>query len=126
MHRGRTRPIVALACAAAVTLFATGCREEPRDPIEVDEGALIVRNQTGRGWRDVRIVVNYWYNGSAREISAGSFVRAPLTAFEAAAGQKFNPAKTPLEIVVVTAVDDGGTAVKFSWDRKTQKQKTKR
>jgi len=99
------------------------CSDAARDPIEIDEGALIVRNQSDRGWRDVRIVVNYWYNGSAREIRAGSFVRAPLTAFEAPAGQKFNPAKTPLETVVVTALDDGGGPVKLSWDRKPQTPK---
>ena len=112
---------MALACVAAAILCAAACSEPPRDPIEIDEGALIVRNQSDRDWRDVRIVVNYWYNGSAREIRAGSFVRAPLTAFEAPAGQKFNPAKTPLETVAVTATDDAGGAVKLSWDRKAQK-----
>ena len=108
-------------CAVLIAAAgAAGCSEDPRDPIELDEGALVVRNQSDRAWRDVRIVVNYWYNGSAREIKGGSFVRAPLVAFEAPAGQKFNPVKTPLESVVVTAVDDRGTPVKLSWDRKTQ------
>ena len=111
--------IVALVLAA----LAAGCREELRDPIEIDEGALIVRNQSDRDWRDVRIAVNYWYNGSAREIRAGSFVRAPLSAFQAAAGQKFDAVKTPLEMVVVTAMDDSGTPVKLNWDRKAPKPK---
>ena len=114
---------MALAAVVGVILAAAGCSAAPRDPIEIDEGALIVRNESDRDWRDVRIVVNHWYNGSAREIRAGSFVRAPLTAFEAAAGQKFNPAKTPLETVVVTAVDDAGGGVKLSWDRKGQTPK---
>lgn len=102
---------------------SAGCRDEALAPIEIDEGALVVRNQTGRGWRDVRIAVNYWYHGSTREVPAGGFVRAPLGSFEAAAGQKFNAARTPLETVVVTAVDDTGTPVKLSWDPKTPKPK---
>ena len=110
---------VALWIGAAVS----GCSEAPREPIEIDEGALIVRNQSDRGWRDVRIVVNYWYNGYAREIKAGSFVRASLGAFAAPAGQKFDPAKTPLETVVVTATEDGGAPVKLTWDRKSQTPK---
>lgn len=121
--RSLRRPAKRLGTICGVLLLASlaaGCSGDPPPPIDVDEGALVVRNLSDRGWRDVRIVVNYWYNGNAREIRSGSFVRAPLTQFVAAAGQKFDPVKTPLETVVVTAVDDAGTPVKLSWDRKTQ------
>ncbi|HUR20736.1 MAG TPA: hypothetical protein VMZ90_08000 [Vicinamibacterales bacterium] len=89
----------------------------PLEPIVVADGAVTVRNQTGRQWQSVRIWVNDHYSGSVKVIPAGGFVREPLSRFVAAQGQRINAASTRIDSVVVLATDADGTAVRVTWGK---------
>ena len=89
----------------------------PLEPIVIADGAVTVRNQTGRDWQNVRIWVNDHYAGSARVISAGGFAREPLSRFVASQGQTINTATTKITSVVVLATDTDGTKVRVVWGK---------
>ena len=85
------------------------------EPIVVADGAVTVRNQTGRDWQNVRIWVNDHYSGGAKVIAAGGFVREPLSRFVAAQGQTINAASTRITSVVVLASEPDGAPVRVAW-----------
>ena len=89
----------------------------PLEDIVVADGAVTVRNQTGREWQNVRIWVNEHYAGGARVIPAGGFVREPLSRFVAAQGQHIVVATTRITSVVVLASEPDGTRVRITWGK---------
>ncbi len=89
----------------------------PLEAIVIADGAVTVRNQTGREWQSVRIWVNEHYAGAAKVIPAGGFVREPLSRFVAAQGQTINAASTRITSVVVLASEPDGTRVRVTWGR---------
>jgi hypothetical protein len=107
------RVLASIACAAAIALPA-GC-SRPRDPIEIDGGALTIRNQTPHGWTRVEVFVNDYYAGTAEAIPAGGFAHASLHDFITTYGQHFNPVNTEVRAVVVKATDDTGQPVRVAW-----------
>ena len=88
----------------------------PLEAIVITEGAVTVRNQTGREWQSVRIWVNEHYAGFAKVIPAGGFVREPLSRFVAAQGQQLDAA-TRITSVVVLASEPDGTRVRVAWGK---------
>jgi hypothetical protein len=95
-------------------LLTTGC-SSAQEPIAIDGGAVMVRNLTGQGWRQVQIFVNDHYSGMTRAIPAGGSVRAPLGDFMAMHGQRFNYRNTEVLSIVVRATDDAGRPVRLAW-----------
>lgn len=87
----------------------------PLDAIVIADGAVMVRNQSGRDWQSVRIWVNEHYAGGTKVIPAGGFVREPLSRFVAAQGQKINVARTKITSVVVLAQEPDGKRVRIVW-----------
>ena len=55
----------ALAALVLLAALAQPACAPPRDPIVLDEGTVIVENQTSRDWRDVVITVNDHFRGGA-------------------------------------------------------------
>ena len=88
----------------------------PLEAIVVADGAVTVRNRTGKEWQSVRIWVNEHYSGGARVIPAGGFVREPLSRFVAAQGQTIDVA-TRITSVVVLASNPDGTRVRVAWGK---------
>jgi len=104
------------ACIAGWLLWQQGC-DRPLDDIVIDNGAVIVRNQSSDEWLDIRIWVNDHYAGSGRSIPAGGFAREPLSRFVTSRNQKFDPVTIPVASVVVLAKTPAGTAVRVVWGK---------
>ncbi len=99
---------------AVAALGAAAC-SKPRESIVVEEGAVMVENQTDDEWRDVKIVVNYHFAGSVPRLEAGGRVNAPLSRFQTAFGQQFDRGRQSVFRVDVTATDTSGKAVTLRW-----------
>lgn len=115
MRRHLAITAVFIALAAAWFLWQRGCERALPD-IAIDEGAILVRNQTTEHWTGVRIWVNDYYSGTATEIRAGSFVREPVTKFVAAQGQRMT-STMPITSVVVLGTSQSGAAVRVVWGK---------
>ena len=111
----KTKASIAVWLVIALGWYFWQQRTPSLEPIVVADGALTVRNPTGRDWQSVRIWVNDHYSGGARVIAAGSFVREPLSRFVAAQGQTINAASTKITSVVVLATEPDGTPVRVAW-----------
>lgn len=111
------RPLISAGLLAALLgawlLWQRGCDRALPD-IAVDDGAIVVRNQTTETWSNVRIWVNDYYSGTASEIRAGSFVREPVSRFVAAQGQTLK-ATTRVTSVVVLGTTAAGKPVRVAW-----------
>lgn len=106
---------ILVVLAGAWMLWQRGCDRHLPD-IAVDDGAIVVRNQTAENWNNVRIWVNDYYSGTASEIRAGSFVREPVSRFIAAQGQTLKPTAT-ITSVVVLGTTAGGTPLRVAWGK---------
>lgn len=115
MRRHLTITLVFVALVAAWFVWQRGCDRALPD-IAVDDGAILVRNQTAEPWTNVRIWVNDYYSGTAKEIRAGSFVREPVGRFVAAHGQTLK-STTPITSVVVLGATRGGAPVRVVWGK---------
>ena len=91
--------------------------DAPLETISIADGAVTVRNQTGRDWQNVRIWINEHYAAGARVIPAGGFVRESLSRFVTSRGQAFQPAGTSVFSLVVLANEPDGTRVRIPWGK---------
>jgi hypothetical protein len=101
------------AAAAAAALCACSPR---RDPIVLDEGTLVVENQSSRDWRNVVVTVNDHFRGGTPSLAAGARMTAPLTQFQTAFGQRYSRQTQSVYKVEVTATDASGAPVKLLWN----------
>ena len=105
-----------LLLAGFVTVLATAACEGPRDSIIVDEGMVMVENQTPREWRKVRVTVNDHFSGGVDVLLPGGRLNAPLSQFQTGLGQKFDRGRQSVFKVEVTATEPDGTPVTLKWD----------
>ena len=73
-----------------------------------------VENQTNHEWTDVEIWVNDHYRVTRPRIDAGERFQAPLEAFVAGFGQRFDTARQSVRGVEVTAKSSDGD-VRLVW-----------
>jgi hypothetical protein len=106
-------PLAVAAFVAAALVVSCG---GPRDPVRLEDGTLIVENQTSKAWRKVVITVNDHFHGGAAQLAAGGRMTAPLTAFRTAFGQRYDRARQSVYKVDVAATDQDGKAVKLTWN----------
>ena len=107
---------VCLAAIVIAALLVPAC-SAPRDPIIVDEGMLVLENQTSSEWRNVRITVNHHFRGGVPVLAAGGRMNAPLTQFETGFGQRFDRWRMSVFKVEVTATDAAGKPVTLNWGK---------
>src|SRR5262245_58760302 len=109
MVQCRTAALRGLSAAfvAAALLMISAC-SSPRDPIVVDEGYVLVENQTDREWRNVKVTVNDYFGGTTPVLSAGGRLTAPLSQFQTGLGQKYDRGRQSVSKVEVTATDADG------------------
>lgn len=103
-----------LPLALLVVLALAACSDR-RPPIDINDGTVILENQTGRDWRNVMITVNDHFRGGAPLLRAGSRMNAPLSQFQTAYGQRFALDRQVVYKVEVTATDSSGEAVTLQW-----------
>lgn len=112
MRRHLAISALLIALVAAWMVWQRGCDRTLPD-IEVEGGAVTVRNQTAEDWVSVRIWINDYYSGTAKEIVAGSFVREPISRFVAAQGQTLK-SSAKITSVVVLATTRAGAPVRVA------------
>jgi hypothetical protein len=114
--RGRDwRRLGASTVALAGLTLLSGCRAAPAPALSLDEGRLIVLNQTGREWREIEIWINDHYRVTVATIAPGGRFVAPLNTFVAGFGQRLDPGRQPVRGVELTGRDETGASVKLVW-----------
>lgn len=101
--------LVALACAA-------GCADA-REPVVIRDRMLVLENQTAREWRNVRVTINDYFTGGVPSLLPTGLMTAPLRDFQTGFGQRFDPERTGVYKVEVTATDSAGEPVSIVWGR---------
>lgn len=102
----RSLGLVALAAA----LVAAACRPAVDDPLKLERNLLTVDNRTSQDWKNVEIWVNTYYRVTVASIAGGSRFQAPLDAFVAGYGQRFNYHSMQIRDVRLTATGGDGKA----------------
>jgi hypothetical protein len=105
------RGVAVLLCLAPL---AAGCSPPP-DPITLDDGTVVVLNQTRTEWRNVVVTVNDHFRGGAPSIPAGGRMAAPLTQFQTTFGQHYDRSRQSVEKIELTATAADGSPVALSW-----------
>lgn len=105
---------VAGAALCAIVVLTVGCGDR-RDPITLDEGVITIENQTGSEWKDVRVVVNDYFGGSAPSLAPGQRMNAVLSNMQTGFGQRFDRNRMSVYKIEVTARNADGEPVKLAW-----------
>ena len=110
-----------LALAIGLAALAVAACDKPREPITVEEGAVMIQNLTSDEWRDVKIIVNHHFAGGVPRLEAGGRVNAPLGRFTTAFGQPFDRGRQSVFKIDVTARDPNGKLVTLTWGEDQRK-----
>ncbi|MCA1559376.1 MAG: hypothetical protein LC804_03575 [Acidobacteria bacterium] len=113
---GRLARHAAIAATITIVVCMAACAS-PRDPIIINDGMLVLENQSRREWRNVVITVNDHFRGGTRSLAAGGRLNAPLRDFQTGFGQKYDRGRMSVFKVDVTATDSEGTPVKLHWGK---------
>ena len=108
------RPSLRVCGGIALLSLTTAC-SEARDPIVVEEGSVVIENQTSSDWNNVRIVVNDHFNGGVPSLKAGQRLNAPLSQFQSGLGYRYDRGRMSPFKVEVTATDSRGQRVSLMW-----------
>ena len=108
-----TRSLCAIAVLALA--LAAGCSKR-RDPVTLNEGTVVVENQSTQDWKNVVISVDDHFRGGAPTLAAGGRLTAPLSSFQTAYGQRYDRAHQSVHKIEVTATAADGTPVALSWN----------
>jgi hypothetical protein len=103
--------------AALTTAITCAACSDARAPIAIQEGQLVVENQTSSEWKNVVITVNDHFRGGAATLEPGGRVHAPLNQLQTGFGHRFDRSRMSVAKVVVTATDASGEPVKLEWQR---------
>ena len=107
-----SRALAGLLCLASMV---TACSSPPA-PISLDDGTVVVLNQTKAEWRNVVITVNDHFRGGAPSLPPGGRMAAPLAQFQTAFGQHYDRRSQSVAKIELTATASDGSAVALSWN----------
>jgi|SRR5438093_9090122 len=93
----------AVLVVAAFTTIAAGCGKPAQDPLQLDRNVLTVDNRSSSDWNNVEIWLNTYYRVTTSSIPAGGRFQAPLDAFVAGFGQRFDFRKAQIVDLRLTA-----------------------
>ena len=110
----RASRYVAGAALSVIVVLTVACSDR-RDPITLDEGIITIENQTGSDWKDVRVVVNDYFGGSAPSLAPGQRMNAVLSNMQTGFGQRFDRNRMSVYKIEVTARNADGEPVKLAW-----------
>lgn len=100
--------------ASVLILLAGACRE-PIQPLVVDAHEVAVTNTTSTPWTDIEIWVNDHYRVTTARLEPRGRFHAPLDAFVAGFGQRFDPRRQAVRGVEVTATTSTGESIRLRW-----------
>ena len=108
------------AALVLALLWPPACSRPP-DPIVVEDSGIVVRNNTPRDWKNVRVTVNDHFVGGVPLLLARGRMNAPFSKFQTGFGQRFDATHQVVFKVEVTATDSGGEPVSLRWGRDRNK-----
>ncbi len=111
--------LLILSVATAVVVWwvmAGGGGKEP-DPIVVAGNRVTVYNGSASAWKDVEIWVNIHYRITADTIEAGQRLDAPLDAFVAGFGQRFDWRRQTVNGIELDARTSDNKKVQLIWGK---------
>jgi hypothetical protein len=112
MRPSALRTAIAVLAVACVSACSKG-----RDSIVVNEGMLVLENQTDREWRNVRVTINDHFTGGTPSLQPGGLMTAPLRDFQTGFGQRFDRGRMSVFKVRVAATDVDGKPVALAWGK---------
>jgi hypothetical protein len=121
MAGGTPRPLRLVRRIVVVAFLVTSACSSPRPPIALNEGVVVVQNQTSREWRKVIVTVNDHFRAGAASLAPGGRLTAPLSQFQTAFGQQFDRARQSVAKIEVTATDADGKPVSLTWTGDSRK-----
>ena len=102
-------PIVAFACA----LVFAGCTKPPVEPLKLDGNLLTVDNRSSDEWKNVEIWLNTYYRLKTDSIPPSGRFQAPLDAFVAGFGQRFEFRRMQVKDLRLTATLPNGKSIEI-------------
>lgn len=93
---------------------ALACTPRP-DPIQIQQRALVVENQSRTPWTNVEVWLNDHYRVTRSRMEPGERFSIPLSTFVAGFGQRFDPGHQAVKGIEVTATGADGQPVKLTW-----------
>jgi|SRR5579864_335089 len=94
----------AVLAAAAIALASPACASKPPEPITIEGRLLTVDNRTSQAWSHVEVWVNRYYRVATASIPPGGRFQAPLDAFVAGFGQRFDFRRAQITDVRLDAI----------------------
>jgi hypothetical protein len=98
------RGVVLVACLAA----AAACSKPEPEPLRLDGNMLTVDNRSPDDWSNVEVWLNTYYRVTTPTIRAGGRFQAPLDAFVAGFGQRFDFHRMQVRDLRLSATRAGG------------------
>jgi hypothetical protein len=100
--------IVAVLGVAALCTATAACSKPPPEPIQLERNLITVDNRSSSNWNNVEIWLNTYYRVTTASIPAGGRFQAPLDAFVAGFGQRFDFRKMQIvDVRLVAKLADG-------------------
>jgi hypothetical protein len=102
------RPAVAVALWLLTAAVCASACSKPRDPLMIQNGRLIVENQTDEDWTNVRISVNRYFHGGAPSLAKRGRMDVRLGELVSGYGQKFDFNRMQIKDLRLTATRPNG------------------
>jgi hypothetical protein len=99
--------------AIAAALVITACSPPPVEPLKLDGNMLTVDNRSDVEWKNVEIWLNTYYRVKTDSIPAKGRFQAPLDAFVAGFGQRFEFRRMQVKDLRLNATSPDGKPVEI-------------
>jgi len=97
----------------AAALVVAGCSGPPIEPLKLDGNMLTVDNRSNVEWKNVEIWLNTYYRVKTDSIPAKGRFQAPLDAFVAGFGQRFEFRRMQVKDLRLNATSSDGKPVEI-------------
>ena len=104
------------AAILCTSLAAAACSKAAPEPLTLERNMLTVENSTNDTWNDVEIWLNTYYRATAPFIAAHGRFQAPLDAFVAGFGQRFDYRRMQVHELRLTAKRSDGKPLEIKKD----------
>jgi hypothetical protein len=105
---GHYAMIVAVLGMTALGTATAACSKPSPEPIQLERNLITVDNRSSSDWNNVEIWLNTYYRVTTASIPAGGRFQAPLDAFVAGFGQRFDFRKMQIvDVRLVAKLADG-------------------
>jgi len=100
---------------AVLTLLvvAVACSDDKLQPLKLDGGKLVIRNDTDEEWKNVELWLNWYYRAVVPSIPAHGRVDATLDSFMEGYGRRFDYTHTMVKDLKLTARRPNGETLEL-------------